>query len=65
MEIFLYPVLQHVETESIGAWLDYLTSQPRSAQLLSKDSPLVLSLEQAFTRYLKAVNKHGFKGDKR
>ena len=49
----------------IGAWLDYLTSEPRAAQLLDKDSSMVAALEQAMGRYLKDVKRLTFKADKR
>lgn len=54
-----------MEEESIEAWLDMLTSYPRSAQLLKKDGPVVSSLEQAMSKYLKDVSLHTFKADKR
>ena len=57
--------LQKVEEESIEAWLNKLTSFPRSAQLLKKDGAVVSSLEQAMSRYLKDVTLHTFKADKR
>ncbi|KAJ9573916.1 hypothetical protein L9F63_008715, partial [Diploptera punctata] len=45
-----------VEVDSMRSWLDFLTSQPRSAQLLAdKNSPLVSSLKDVMNRYLKEV----------
>ena len=49
----------------VEAWLDYLSSEPRAAQLLVKDSPVVAALEQAMSRHLKDVKRHTFKADKR
>jgi hypothetical protein len=54
-----------VDEGLVGAWTDYLSSWPRSAQLMTKSSDVVVSLEQAMSRYLKDVRKHLFKPDKR
>lgn len=54
-----------MQEESIDAWLDMLTSRPRSAQLLRKDGAIVRSLEQAMSKYLKDVSLNSFKADKR
>ena len=35
-----------VHKDFLWAWLDFLSQQPRSAQLLTKDHPVVLGLEQ-------------------
>jgi len=45
--------------------MDYLSGQSRAAQLLGKDSDVVLTLEHALTRHLKDVRRHAFKPDKR
>jgi len=45
--------------------MDYLSGRSRAAQLLSKDSDVVLTLEHALTRHLKDVRRHAFKPDKR
>jgi len=45
--------------------MDYLSSRPRAAQLLGKDSDVVVTLEHALTRHLKDVRRHAFKPDKR
>lgn len=40
----------------IEAWMDYLSSQPRSPQLLSdKDNVLVAALKDNFNKYLRDV----------
>ena len=49
----------------VEAWLDYLGSQSRAAQLMSKSSPLITVLEQAMAKHLKDVQRHSFKADKR
>lgn len=54
-----------VEEDLITAWIDYLSSAARSAQLLNKESPVISSLDQAMNRYLKDVRKTTFKADKR
>ena len=51
--------------ELIAAWMDYLSSHARAAQLLGKDSDVVSTLEHALTRHLKDVRRHAFKPDKR
>ncbi|XP_017786970.1 PREDICTED: nicalin [Nicrophorus vespilloides] len=45
-----------VERNAVEAWLDYLSSQSRSAQMLSnKDNVLVSQLKDTFGRYLRDV----------
>ncbi|KAJ4437025.1 hypothetical protein ANN_17158, partial [Periplaneta americana] len=45
-----------VEADSLRSWLDFLCTHPRSAQLLAeKSSPLVNTLKDAMSRYLKEV----------
>jgi hypothetical protein len=42
----------------LTAWLTFLASQPRSAQLLAeKSNHLVLSLKDAMNRYLKTIQQ--------
>jgi hypothetical protein len=51
--MFLH-LLQGVEADSLRAWLAFLASQPRSAQLLAeKNNPLVSFLKDAMNRYFK------------
>uniref|UniRef100_A0A8C6WSL7 Nicalin n=1 Tax=Neogobius melanostomus TaxID=47308 RepID=A0A8C6WSL7_9GOBI len=45
--------------------VDWLTAQPRAAQLVDKDSSVVTTLEYHLARYLKDVKKHYVKADKR
>lgn len=55
-----------VEPASLDAWVDYLSAQPRSAQLLaSKQNPLVLTLQDAMSRYTKDVKVTYLSPDKR
>lgn len=49
----------------VNSWMDYLSLQPRAAQLLTKDSPELANLQLAMNRHLKDVKRHMFKADKR
>ncbi|XP_072038125.1 BOS complex subunit NCLN-like isoform X2 [Amphiura filiformis] len=54
-----------VNQESIRSWVDYLSSEPRAAQLMTKDTPVLHTLEQTLGRYLKDVKMVSIKADKR
>eukprot|EP00057_Strongylocentrotus_purpuratus_P017037 XP_011671511.1 PREDICTED: nicalin-1 [Strongylocentrotus purpuratus] len=54
-----------VNKDSIDSWIKYLSSEPRSAQLLTKDEPLLNTLQSALSRYLKDVKRLTIKADKR
>uniref|UniRef100_A0AAQ5XWA9 Nicalin n=1 Tax=Amphiprion ocellaris TaxID=80972 RepID=A0AAQ5XWA9_AMPOC len=54
------PHLRH-----LSAVVDWLTAQPRAAQLVDKDSSVVSTLEYHLGRYLKDVKRHYVKADKR
>ncbi|XP_063955677.1 BOS complex subunit ncln-like [Lytechinus pictus] len=54
-----------VNKDSIDAWIKYLSSEPRSAQLLTKDQPLLQTLQSALSRHLKDVKRITIKADKR
>ncbi|KAK2164437.1 hypothetical protein LSH36_63g03013 [Paralvinella palmiformis] len=54
-----------VESQVVESWMDYLGSTPRSAQLLDKNSAVVNTLEHGLSRYLKDVQRHVFRSDKR
>nr|XP_054756701.1 BOS complex subunit ncln-like [Lytechinus pictus] len=54
-----------VNKDSIDAWIKYLSSEPRSAQLLTKDQPLLQTLHSALSRHLKDVKRITIKADKR
>ena len=57
--------LQSVEDSVVDAWLNYLASEPRAAQVLKSDSEVVMTLEQSMGQYLKDVRKTLMKADKR
>ncbi|KRT85740.1 Peptidase [Oryctes borbonicus] len=45
-----------VEKSSLEAWIDFLSLQPRAAQILcQKDNPLVAFLRETFNKYLRDV----------
>ncbi|XP_034566393.1 nicalin-1 isoform X5 [Notolabrus celidotus] len=56
---------QMVQEEQLSAVVDWLTAQPRAAQLVDKDSSLVSTLEYHLGHYLKDVKRHYVKADKR
>ena len=57
--------LQQVEEGLVSAWLDFLATHSRAAQILHKDHPTLNTLEQGMARYLKEVKKTTIKADKR
>lgn len=57
--------VQQVQEEHLSAMVDWLSAQPRAAQLVDKDSSVVSTLEYHVGRYLKDVKKHYVKADKR
>ncbi|XP_034738527.1 nicalin-1 isoform X5 [Etheostoma cragini] len=56
---------QMVQDEQLSAVVDWLTAQPRAAQLVDKDSSVVSTLEYHLGHYLKDVKRHYVKADKR
>lgn len=54
-----------VQEDQLSSLVDWLTAQPRAAQLVDKDSSVVSTLEYHLGRYLKDVRKHYVKADKR
>ncbi|XP_028299952.1 BOS complex subunit ncln isoform X4 [Gouania willdenowi] len=56
---------QMVQEEHLSAVVDWLTAQPRAAQLVDKDSSVVSTLEYHLGRYLKDIKRHYVKADKR
>ncbi|KAG7255567.1 hypothetical protein CRUP_003643 [Coryphaenoides rupestris] len=56
---------KQVQEEQLSSVVDWLTAQPRAAQLLDKDSSVVSTLEHQLGRYLKDVKRHYVKADKR
>lgn len=59
------PSHQQVQEEQLAAVVDWLTAQPRAAQLVDKDSSVVSTLEYHLGHYLKDVKRHYVKADKR
>ncbi|XP_053154261.1 nicalin isoform X2 [Hemicordylus capensis] len=62
LPVFTEQMIQQEQMESVMEWL---TSQPRAAQLVDKDSTLISTLEYYLSRYLKDVKQHHVKADKR
>lgn len=58
-------LLQQIQQEQMESVMDWLTSQPRAAQLVDKDSTFINTLEYYMSRYLKDVKQHHVKADKR
>ncbi|XP_066514596.1 BOS complex subunit ncln isoform X2 [Hoplias malabaricus] len=56
---------QMVQEEQLASLVDWLTTQPRAAQLVDKDSTVVSTLEYYLGRYLKDVKRHLVRADKR
>ncbi|XP_053154262.1 nicalin isoform X3 [Hemicordylus capensis] len=54
-----------IQQEQMESVMEWLTSQPRAAQLVDKDSTLISTLEYYLSRYLKDVKQHHVKADKR
>lgn len=54
-----------VQREQLDSVMDWLTSQPRAAQLLDKDGTFLCTLGHFLSRYLKDVRQHHVKADKR
>ncbi|XP_051551355.1 nicalin-1 isoform X1 [Myxocyprinus asiaticus] len=63
LEIFTEQM--QVQDEQLTSLLDWLTAQPRAAQLVDKDSSIVNTLEYHMSRYLKDVKRHLVRADKR
>ncbi|XP_054395289.1 BOS complex subunit NCLN isoform X4 [Pongo pygmaeus] len=56
---------QMIQQEQLDSVMDWLTNQPRAAQLVDKDSTFLSTLEHHLSRYLKDVKQHHVKADKR
>lgn len=57
--------MQQIQQEQLESVMDWLSSQPRAAQLIDKDSTFLNTLEYCMGRYLKDVKQHHVKADKR
>ncbi|CAB1445818.1 unnamed protein product [Pleuronectes platessa] len=64
-DLQIFTEQMQVQEEQLSAVVDWLTAQPRAAQLLDKDSSVVSTLEYHLGRYLKDVKRHYVKADKR
>ncbi|KAL8588571.1 hypothetical protein ACOMHN_059525 [Nucella lapillus] len=61
----LFTEAMDTQDEAEMAWMEFLTAQPRAAQLLPPESVLLATLESTLARYLKDVRRSTFKADKR
>ncbi|XP_054909734.1 BOS complex subunit ncln isoform X1 [Poeciliopsis prolifica] len=64
-DLQIFTEQMQVQEEHLSAVVDWLTAQPRAAQLVDKDSSIVSTLEYHLSRYLKDVKRHYVKADKR
>lgn len=64
-DLQIFTEQMQVQDEQLSAMVDWLTAQPRAAQLVDKDSTVVSTLEYHLGRYLKDVKRHYVKADKR
>ncbi|XP_047443293.1 nicalin-1 isoform X3 [Mugil cephalus] len=64
-DLQIFTEQMQVQDEQLSAVVDWLTAQPRAAQLVDKDSSVVSTLEYHLGRYLKDVKRHYVKADKR
>ncbi|MCI4383373.1 hypothetical protein PGIGA_G00025700 [Pangasianodon gigas] len=63
LEIFTEQM--QVQEDQLLSLVDWLSTQPRAAQLVDKESSVVSTLEYYLGRYLKDVKRHFVKADKR
>ncbi|KAK2869304.1 hypothetical protein Q7C36_001175 [Tachysurus vachellii] len=63
LEIFTEQM--QVQEDQLLSLVDWLSTQPRAAQLVDKDGSVVSTLEYYLSRYLKDVKRHFIKADKR
>ncbi|KAI5101176.1 nicalin-1 precursor, partial [Silurus meridionalis] len=63
LEIFTEQM--QVQEDQLLSLVNWLSAQPRAAQLVDKDSSVVSTLEYYLGRYLKDVRRHFVKADKR
>ncbi|KAM7012398.1 BOS complex subunit ncln isoform X4 [Labrus bergylta] len=64
-DLKIFTEQMQVQEEQLSAVVDWLTAQPRAAQLVDKDSSVVSTLEYHLGHYLKDVKRHYVKADKR
>ncbi|OWK11895.1 NCLN [Cervus elaphus hippelaphus] len=58
-------IMDQIQQEQLDSVMDWLTTQPRAAQLVDKDGTFLSTLEHYLSRYLKEVKPHHVKADKR
>uniref|UniRef100_A0A673MAD5 BOS complex subunit NCLN n=1 Tax=Sinocyclocheilus rhinocerous TaxID=307959 RepID=A0A673MAD5_9TELE len=64
-DLQIFTEQMQVQEDQLASLVDWLTAQPRAAQLLDKDSSIVNTLEYHLNRYLKDVRRHLVRADKR
>ncbi|XP_070291212.1 BOS complex subunit ncln isoform X3 [Salvelinus sp. IW2-2015] len=64
-DLQIFTEQMQVQEEQLSSMVDWLTAQPRAAQLVDKDSSVVSTLEYHLGHYLKDVRRHYVKADKR
>ncbi|XP_059425032.1 BOS complex subunit ncln isoform X3 [Carassius carassius] len=64
-DLQIFTEQMQVQEDQLESMVDWLTAQPRAAQLLDKDSSIVNTLEYYLNRYLKDVKRHLVRADKR
>ncbi|XP_001363093.1 BOS complex subunit NCLN isoform X1 [Monodelphis domestica] len=64
-DLQIFTEQMQIQQEQIDSVMDWLTNQPRAAQLVDKDSTFLNTLEYYLSRYLKDVRQHHVKADKR
>ncbi|XP_067872245.1 BOS complex subunit ncln isoform X2 [Heterodontus francisci] len=64
-DLQIFTEQMQLQEDQLSSVLDWLTAQPRAAQLIDKDSTLISTMEYYMSRYLKDVKRHHVKADKR
>uniref|UniRef100_A0A4W3GS89 BOS complex subunit NCLN n=1 Tax=Callorhinchus milii TaxID=7868 RepID=A0A4W3GS89_CALMI len=64
-DLQIFTEQMQLQEDQLSSVLDWLTTQPRAAQLVDKDSSLIATMEYYMSRYLKDVKRHHVKADKR
>lgn len=64
-DLQIFTQQMQIQKEQLEAVMQWLTSQPRAAQLVDKDSAVLNTLEYYMSRYLKDVKLYHVKADKR
>uniref|UniRef100_A0A8D0H048 Nicalin n=1 Tax=Sphenodon punctatus TaxID=8508 RepID=A0A8D0H048_SPHPU len=64
-DLQIFTEQMQIQQEQMESVMDWLTCQPRAAQLVGKESTFLNTLEYYLSRYLKDVKQHHVKADKR